>query len=109
MLSKICILFAVVLALSAVAGTSHAEESLTAQPDKQSHIATVAALNTFTYVALRRNNLTKWQAMITSAAVTTFVGVAKEVFDSRVDTEDLRADGIGLGASLGIVFLVDWF
>ncbi len=77
------------------------------QTDKIEHASVSAALSSASYVFVRRQGFTRWEAFATSLGLSLIVGVGKEVFDPKVDTDDIRADLAGGAAGSVFSFSVD--
>lgn len=77
------------------------------QYDKKEHFAASAALSSLAYVAIRRQGYNKWEALVTGAALSVFIGTAKEVYDREVDSNDIKADFMGSMAGVGVCLTVD--
>jgi hypothetical protein len=78
------------------------------QEDKQKHFALSAVTSATTYSVLRSSNYSRWESLVTGVAVGILVGTAKEVYDRRVDPDDIKADAAGGIFGGGVAFTVDW-
>ena len=76
--------------------------------DAKAHAGMSFAINSALYLSLRNARWSKYDALMTSAAITAFIGVLKEVNDSPMTRSDLDANGLGIGASFLVFFAVDW-
>jgi hypothetical protein len=101
------VLYALWSGFPAYAQESSAQDKPFWSPDRQQHAVYSAAIAATTYVYARKYQLTKWEAFAMSFGTTMFIGFAKEAFDPKIDTEDLKADAIGTAAGGGVLFLVD--
>ncbi len=105
--SLLSVLYALWSGFPAHAQESPAQEKTFWSPDRQQHAVYSAAIAATTYVYARKYQLTKWEAFAMSFGTTLFIGFAKEAFDPKIDTEDLKADAIGTVAGGGFFFAVD--
>lgn len=71
------------------------------------HYAASFALVTGTYAFLRHKKFDRWEALLTSMAVSLTLGYAKENTDAFLDPADNRANVIGAVGGGAFVFTVD--
>ncbi|MGE0527342.1 MAG: hypothetical protein AB7G93_21925 [Bdellovibrionales bacterium] len=105
----VCCAFTI-CARSVMARTDTSSGTDLTRGDHQAHAAASFVINSGLYASMRRAGIPKSQAIFIAPALTLSVGVLKElVFDSKLERSDITADAIGTGASVVLVFVVDWF
>ncbi len=60
------------------------------------------------HVGLRALGYNKWESMLAAGSLMAMVGVLKEMRDPAVSEKDLAANGLGIVAGMGAVFILDW-
>ncbi|MDZ4661095.1 MAG: hypothetical protein SGJ18_05695 [Pseudomonadota bacterium] len=75
--------------------------------DKQLHMLASFGLSYSATDAFRRAKYSKWKSIIYGSLVALTVGTIKELTDSDFSSNDMLANGIGVGASAGVVLSFD--
>ena len=80
------------------------------ETDKAAHLGISYALTTFTYGFLHKTvGMPVLASSIFAATIVTFGTLCKEgMSDSKMDMDDMKANGIGIGLSIGTVLLFNF-
>lgn len=79
-----------------------------AEGDKNAHMMVSGAGTVIFHVGLRALGYSKWESMLGAGSLMAMVGVLKEMRDPAVSEKDLAANGLGIAAGMGAVFILDW-
>ncbi|HEU0035547.1 MAG TPA: hypothetical protein VFQ53_33280 [Kofleriaceae bacterium] len=74
--------------------------------DKEAHVAASYGITLTGAVIARRLELPRWQAAAVAAAATIVIATTKELIDDPYSWGDQLANGIGITAAVGFVFVV---
>lgn len=73
---------------------------MTIQPDKAAHFGVSASINLACYQSVKKLAPEhKVASLIGCSALSSMVGVAKELSDDHFDMQDMQADALGVGFS----------
>lgn len=77
------------------------------QQDKIEHASISAGISAATYGFLRSRGFSRWESFTASIGLCLAIGAGKEVFDPRVDLNDIKADIAGGVVGTSFSFTID--
>ena len=109
-MKKILLILALLTPNSAFSATPDDDKFSFNNTDKQLHMLASYGLAYTATDAFRRAKYSKWKSIAYGSLTALAVGTLKEFTDSKFSSNDLLADGIGVGVSAGVTVSFDsWF